>query len=180
MGWLSSYSPVISVIDALAELSMALLILFGVRARLGRFAPLALLAAAYFLIEALVSFNRAFVRIDLEGTLSRVLVLELVGTFIVACMLARASHVARAMATVLDDARHRAAEYERARRHYSQVVRHRIANPLTVIKGAAQTLDSAGTIDESTRHALRVAIHRGLGTARIHQPRADGRGARGA
>ena len=53
-----------------------------------------------------------------------------------------------------DHARLRATEYERARRHYTQVVRHRVLNPLTIITGTLQTLRDGPTLDASTRTGL--------------------------
>jgi signal transduction histidine kinase len=155
--WLADHSPIISALDGVVELTVAVVIVLGVRARLGRVAPLAWLVVSYFAIEALISFNRVFVLSDRDGTLSRVVILEVVGTAIILLILANASRIASAIAFVVDEARYRAAEYERARYDYTQVVRHRIANPLTVIKGASQTLD-IGELSEEMRHALRLAI----------------------
>jgi signal transduction histidine kinase len=156
--WLADHSPIISAVDGVVELAVAILILLGVRARLGRIAPFAWLIVSYFLIEALVSFNRVFVLTDQQGTLARVVILEMVGSVIILLILAYASRIAGAIAFVVDEARFRAAEYARARYDYTQVVRHRIANPLTIIKGASQTLD-IGELNEEMRHALRLAIY---------------------
>jgi signal transduction histidine kinase len=157
MDWLADHAPMISAVDGIVELSIAVLILLGVRSRLGRVAPIAWLIVSYFTIEALVSFNRVFAVTDQAGTLSRVVILEIIGTVIVVFMLSNASRIVDAIAFTVDEARYRAAEYTRARYDYTQVVRHRIANPLTVIKGAAHTLD-IGELDEEVRHTLRRAI----------------------
>lgn len=157
MGWLAEHAAIISGLDGVIELSVAVLVVLGVRARLGRIRPLAWLVVSYFFIESLVSFNRIFARVDVEGTLSRVVVLEIVGTGVILVMLANASRIADVVAFLIDEAEYRAYEYERARRDYIQVVRHRIANPLMVIKGAAQTLEGA-SIDDATRRELRRAI----------------------
>lgn len=157
MDWLADHVATISGVDGVVECAVAVAILAGVRARTGRIRPLAWLVASYFLVESLVSFNRMFVFADPDGSLSRVLVFELLGTVVIIIMLANARHIADVVARVVDDARMRATEYERARRDYTQVVRHRIANPLMVIKGAAQTLDGT-TLDDATRHELRLAI----------------------
>jgi signal transduction histidine kinase len=157
MGWFFDHVTLLSRIDGLVEAIMAFVLLTGVRARVGRLGPLAWLVAGYFLVEAGVSLNRSLVDSDFATSMERIILLELLGTVLIVLMLARASHIARAIAYTIDEARMRAREYERARRDYTQVVRHRIANPLTVIKGAAQTLE-AGELDEATRHDLRVAI----------------------
>ncbi len=53
-----------------------------------------------------------------------------------------------------DHARLRADEYARARHHYTQVVRHRMFNPLTVITGTLQTLRDGPQLDATTRAQL--------------------------
>jgi signal transduction histidine kinase len=62
--------------------------------------------------------------------------------------------LADAALATLELARYRVEEYTRARRHYAQLVRHRIANPLTVIAGAAQTLAAGADKDPSLRRQL--------------------------
>jgi signal transduction histidine kinase len=63
----------------------------------------------------------------------------------------------------VDDARVRQEEYDRALAHYTQLVRHRVMNPLTVISGAAETI-RAGLADEpALRDQLCGAIIDGAG-----------------
>lgn len=82
------------------------------------------------------------------------------------------SHEADAMATqqraderlaeaaaLLADAEEDSAEYDRAVYHYTQLVRHRMANPIQVICGMAQTLRDQRTMDPELRHQMVVAIH---------------------
>ncbi len=64
----------------------------------------------------------------------------------------------RGVAAREDAAHYRAEEYARARRHYTQVVRHRIFNPLAVIRGSAQTLRDRPEIVDPTRGQLLEAI----------------------
>jgi signal transduction histidine kinase len=157
VNWLAEHAPIISGFDGVVELSVAVLIILGVRSRQGRIPLLGWLVISYFLIESLVSFNRVFARVDAEGTLSRVVILEVIGTVVIVLMLANASRIANAIAFLIDEAKYRAFEYERARDDYTQVVRHRIANPLMIIKGAALTLEG-DSLDDATRHELRRAI----------------------
>jgi signal transduction histidine kinase len=49
-------------------------------------------------------------------------------------------------------------EYTRARRHYEQIVRHRMMNPLTAIRGGAQTLLADDKLDRDVRHRLLTTI----------------------
>lgn len=48
----------------------------------------------------------------------------------------------------------RTAEYERALRDYSMLIRHRLATPLTAIRGAALTLNTRNDLPEPDRRAL--------------------------
>ena len=52
------------------------------------------------------------------------------------------------------EAEWRAAEYERALRDYTVLIRHRLATPLTAIRGAALTLSSRDDLPERERRAL--------------------------
>jgi len=52
------------------------------------------------------------------------------------------------------DAAVRAAEYQRALRDYSTLLRHRLATPLSSIRGAAETLRSHVDLDDATRRRL--------------------------
>lgn len=52
------------------------------------------------------------------------------------------------------EAEWRAAEYERALREYTVLIRHRLATPLTAIRGAALTLSSRRDLPERERRAL--------------------------
>ena len=57
-----------------------------------------------------------------------------------------------------DEERYQRSEYARARREYTQIVRHRVMNPLTVIGGSASTLLTRPELDERTRAELLEAI----------------------
>jgi signal transduction histidine kinase len=52
------------------------------------------------------------------------------------------------------EAEWRAAEYERALRDYAVLIRHRLATPLTAIRGGALTLTSRENLPEGERRAL--------------------------
>lgn len=157
MEWFVEHARAISAIDAIAELGIAFAIPIYARRRLERVHPLSLLVAAFFAIEALVSLSRATGPAVAAPSTTSILVLELLGTVSAIAILLVSARLVDAVLAVVDAARTRAAEYERARRDYSQVVRHRINNPLTVIRGAAQTLE-AEIADHETRHRLRLAI----------------------
>lgn len=63
--------------------------------------------------------------------------------------------VERTVETSCDIAR---SEYHRALRHYHDLVRHRIANPLLVICGMAETLRDIPDLDSETQEAMLQAI----------------------
>jgi signal transduction histidine kinase len=69
-----------------------------------------------------------------------------------------ARRIARGILASMSEARYRAADYERAKREYTQLVRHRIMNPLAVIRGAALTLEAGTVQDEQVREQLARAI----------------------
>ncbi len=73
---------------------------------------------------------------------------------VLALLLANARQLARAAVATLDEARLDAHEYERARREYVQLVRHRLMNPLTAIRGAAHTLETEAGADPRLREEL--------------------------
>lgn len=76
----------------------------------------------------------------------------LAGTLI--ALLLNSDNMIRGFQAIRDLASYRAAEYERAHRQYTQLVRHRIANPLTVILGSVQTLQQKQTSPEIEQELL--------------------------
>lgn len=63
-------------------------------------------------------------------------------------------------AAKLAEATSDSAEYQRALYHYTQLVRHRMANPLHVIGGAAATLQAQPGLDAESRGLLVAAIYK--------------------
>ena len=70
----------------------------------------------------------------------------------------RADDQMRAAARLLAAAQDDSAEYQRALYHYTQLMRHRMANPIQVIGGAARTLVDMSDLAEETRQELYAAI----------------------
>lgn len=58
------------------------------------------------------------------------------------------------------DARDDGDEYQRALDHYTQLVRHRMANPLQVISGLARVLDETPDLDADQRRSMISSIRR--------------------
>ena len=72
----------------------------------------------------------------------------------VACRVAASNREGRAEATSDSE------EYQRALYHYTQLVRHRMANPLHIIGGAAATLQAQPELDSLARNALLAEIYK--------------------
>lgn len=73
-------------------------------------------------------------------------------------LLTQSARLARVLLADHDEAHYRAEEYERALQHYTQVVRHRLFNPLSVIKGGAVTLRDGTVADPHVRRELLDAM----------------------
>ena len=119
------------------------------------FPRVALLLVAFFLIDGLVALNRPDPLLGYNPTLDAVLIVidlaVLIGLFVYVRRLVRG-----ALQTV-HEAELKAREYERAGRDYASLLRHRIANPLMTIEGAARTL-RARRGDEEKREQLLESI----------------------
>ncbi len=65
---------------------------------------------------------------------------------------------ARALRAVGDEAKYRRDEYARALADYHRLARHRLANPLTAIRGSVETLIQMPDLDAETRRQLLEAV----------------------
>lgn len=86
------------------------------------------------------------------------LVLDVLSVVVLAYLLTQVARVDRILTAMLDEARFRTQEYDRAKRHYTQVVRHRLLNPVAVVKGSAQTLKADLGLEERVRAQICDAI----------------------
>ncbi len=84
--------------------------------------------------------------------------LNLVAAALLAVVFVHAVRRSRVALLIVEQARHNAREYERARRDYEQLVRHRIGNPLAVVQGIAVTLDDHPDLPAATRAALVTSL----------------------
>jgi signal transduction histidine kinase len=80
--------------------------------------------------------------------------LDLFSIALLAYILLNVPRICRTLFAAVDEGRFRAREYDRALHHYTQVVRHRILNPITVVKGSAQTLRTGAVRDPSIHEQL--------------------------
>jgi len=116
---------------------------------------LAFLLAAFFFLDGLVALNRPDPVFGYSPNLDAVLVV--IDLAVLVGLLVYVRRLVRGAMRTVDEAEWRAKEYERARRDYTTLLRHRIANPLMAIRGAAQTLE-AERGGESERRQLLEAI----------------------
>jgi len=112
--------------------------------------PIAVLS--FFALRALQELHDA-PSIMLGGDVFEV-VIDILSIISLVVILLNVRKVVEAGLRALNEAGFREAEYRRAKRDYSQIVRHRMNNPLTIIKGAAITLQAGAVTDESTRDKL--------------------------
>ncbi len=149
---------VTNLVTGLATLAIAVLVVREiVRFRLG-FPRVAVLLIVFFFALVL---DRAAAPDPLFGY-SRALdaATDVLVFLLLAALVLRARVLALGLLSTMDEARLRAEEYERARHDYSQLVQHRLANPLTAIYGAASTLQRSD-LDESVRVQLVATILEG-------------------
>lgn len=84
--------------------------------------------------------------------------MSLVAASLLALVFVQAARRSRVALLVVEEAQHNAREYERARRDYEQLVRHRIANPLAVVQGVALTLQDHPELPADTRRSLITSL----------------------
>ncbi len=142
----------VDLIAATINFAIAVGVVWQVR-RLRRFGlpPVLWALAAFFLLRTFTRLNQQ------EGVpplnnVSLEITVDIVTDLILVYLLLNIGKIVRALLATFDEANFRAGEYDRALRHYTQIVRHRVMNPLTVIKGAAHTLKT-GTVSDAAVHS---------------------------
>jgi signal transduction histidine kinase len=125
-----------------------------IRMRRG-FPRVAILLISFFLVGGIALLNRPDPLIGHSDNLDAVLIV--IDMVILLGLLLYVRVLVRNALRTVDEAKLRRDEYERARRDYGSLLRHRIANPLTTIEGAARTL-VAGRGDEESREQLLETI----------------------
>lgn len=116
----------------------------------------------FFLLHGAVSLLMGIIGPQLhllprDAVMTTSLAFDGVATLMLVFVVARARGVTKRWQQTLSAATVQALEYERARREYEDLMRHRIANPLTVVRGAAETL-LAAELDPDTQEKLLHAI----------------------
>lgn len=119
--------------------------------------PVAFGVIAFFALRVLSRLNDS-PNVLLRDDPQLELVLDTASVIVLGFLLSQVGRFASVMRAMFDEASFRADEYERARRHYTQVVRHRVMNPVTVIKGSAQTMRAGVAMTDETREQICDAI----------------------
>jgi signal transduction histidine kinase len=148
----------VNIVVAVIELLIvALIIREGRKFGTGR-PPMLLAIAAFFIADALVAVNRSEIFWDVSGKFYKATVLDVLALTALVFVFVHIRSLTRAAAATLDLAEYKAVEYERARLDYTQVVRHRVMNPITVIIGAGETLKAGAISDPQLASRLLDAI----------------------
>ena len=149
------------MVDYLNLLAAALHVLVGAFVayeilRLGRRAPRTAGAlVAFFLLGGAALLNDPDPLLGYDLLLAGVLDVAVAGVLVILAFDAR--KLVRAAVRTVDEDDFRRREYERARRDYGRLVRHRVFNPLATVRGAAETL-KARWWDDETRDMLLDSI----------------------
>lgn len=80
------------------------------------------------------------------------------GIVVLLVLFSKSGKVIDAILRSYKESEYRTREYLRAKYEYTQIVRHRMMNPITVIDGAAKTLQAGTTLDSATRAKLLAVI----------------------
>jgi signal transduction histidine kinase len=146
----------VNLVAGLAQIVLAIVVSVElIRLRRG-FPRVALLLIAFFLVGGATLLNRPDPLIGHSANLDAVLIV--IDLVILIGLLAYVRRLVRGALHTIDEAAIRAREYERARRDYASLLRHRIANPLMTIEGAARTLRAHRGDDESREQLLDTIV----------------------
>jgi signal transduction histidine kinase len=141
-----------------------------VRLRRG-FPRVALLLIAFFFLDGMVALNRPDPLLGYSPTLDAVLIV--IDLVVLVGLLVFVRRLVWGALQTVDEAEFRAREYERARRDYAILLRHRIANPLMTIEGAARTLKARRGDDEKREQLFETIIEASKNLEKISlEPRA--------
>jgi signal transduction histidine kinase len=126
-----------------------------------------LLPVAYLALHAVIGvmlFVGHRYELDRQHVMALTTTLDLIGIVVLGLAIWDMDRVARSVRHEIAASKAEAAEYDRARRDYEQLMRHRIANPLTVVSGGIATLRAHGEhLDAATRKLLLDDITAALG-----------------
>ena len=118
-------------------------------ARYGRSFPWLLVLIAFFFVRGI---DRIYSGLSDSERLG--LAVDVVALACVVLLIAGIDKTVRALRASQDEAALRTEEYERALADYRRLARHRLANPITAIRGSISTLRDMPELDEAARQQL--------------------------
>jgi signal transduction histidine kinase len=145
----------VNLVAGVTQIAIAIAVLFELTRLRRGFPWVAILLIAFFVADGLVAINRPDSLLGSSATLDAVL--TIIDMVVLIGLLVFVRRLVRGALQTVEEAKLRAHEYERARRDYARLLRHRIANPLMTIGGAARTL-RAKRGDEAKREQLLESI----------------------
>ena len=118
-------------------------------ARFGRSFPWLMVLVAFFFVRGT---DRIYSGLSESERLG--IAVDLVALACVVLLITGIDKTVRALRASQDEAALRTQEYERALADYRRLARHRLANPLTAIRGSISTLRDMPDLDDATRRQL--------------------------
>jgi len=122
-------------------------------ARFGRAFPWLMVLMAFFFVRGADRIYSGFTESERLG-----IAVDLVALACVVLLIFGIDKTVRALRASQDEAKLRSEEYERALADYRRLARHRLANPITAIRGSISTLRDIPDLDEETRRELLEAV----------------------
>ena len=151
-----SGASVLSLVIGLLQLVLVLA-LSRELGRYGRTFPWLAALAAFF---ALRGVTRIYAALAGEAPEALTVPADLLLIAALLLLIVGIDRTARGLKLAKDDARYREEEYNRALDDYRRLARHRLANPLTVIRGGVATLKELPNLSSQQRDQLLDAIER--------------------
>jgi signal transduction histidine kinase len=140
---------------ALLELVLALIVLRHL-GRFGREFPWLAALMAFFFVR---SADRFFVAIAGNEPPGFSILVDAPAIVLLALLLFGVERTVRGLEAMEDNAAFREAEYERALSDYRRLMRHRIANPLAVVRGGIQSLRDLDRLSEDEQREIIETLH---------------------
>ncbi len=134
------------------EVVLALIVLRDI-GRFGLTFPWLAALMLFFLVRGIERIYTGVSDSERFGIMADVLIL-----LVVVLLIFGLDKTVTALRAARDEAELRRSEYDRALVDYRRLARHRLANPITAIRGSVTTLRELRDLDEATRDALLRAV----------------------
>jgi signal transduction histidine kinase len=146
------------------EAGLAIVVLRHIR-HFGRAFPWLAALMVFFLLRAA---DRFFVAFAGDEPVAFSVIIDVLAIAMLVLLLVGMERMIHGLQSVQDQAAMREAEYRRALRDYRRLIRHRIANPLAVVRGGVQTvLDLPDLAPEERERILRDVAEAGERLERV-------------